>query len=551
MALAFLLRVIGIGFGLPDIYHQDEPIIVNHAMAIGVGGWNTHFFVVPPFTIYFLFLLYGTFFSIGKVFGIFNTAKDFGLLFMHDPSFFYIWGRFFIGVIFGVLTVWAVWFLAKRFFSEKSALWAAFLLAIMPFHVQHSHYIYADIPLTLAVVGMLFMLLLIVEKPSALNYVSFGAFTGWAISIKYTALYFVPVLLLAHFLSKKNGSLKWNSLVLLLGSGIASLFVFALFAPFTFIDFKECLNQLTSQTGAEGSLGLWHHLGYSIIGGTGILFIAFCFTGAALILRRSATKARLVITFIIIYYAVNVYFTQSFARYMLPLTPVLAILAGIAIEGLWTQKGVTFFVKYVLVSALSIELIAPTLYADLLYARKDTRTQCAEWFDKEAHPGSVVVVDNRFFGPHLLQSEEQIRQKFGLLDASEKNGARKARLDLMLQSIQGQKTYNVYQLAGMDQRSSKFLFLQPYADLSVEGLKKIGAKYLVINYADSGAETKEFVQKLLPKFELVQSFSPYRDAQKKYTVDPYDLTAAPHLPMEIFSRKSLGPYLEVYRIKNI
>ena len=57
LTIAFAVRLIGLPYGLPNLYHQDEMIVVNHAMGIGAGGWNPHFFVLPPFSIYFLFLI--------------------------------------------------------------------------------------------------------------------------------------------------------------------------------------------------------------------------------------------------------------------------------------------------------------------------------------------------------------------------------------------------------------------------------------------------------------------------------------------------------------
>ncbi|MEA3488885.1 MAG: hypothetical protein U9R44_00880, partial [Candidatus Omnitrophota bacterium] len=54
-----LLRVWGLGFGLPFQLHNDEPIIVNHAVAYGTGDLNPHFFIIPPLCSYLLFMCYG------------------------------------------------------------------------------------------------------------------------------------------------------------------------------------------------------------------------------------------------------------------------------------------------------------------------------------------------------------------------------------------------------------------------------------------------------------------------------------------------------------
>jgi len=101
LSLAFVLRLAGIHYGLPFLYHQDEPILVNHALSVGAGGWNTHFFVLPPFLIYFLFAIYGVYYVLGTVMGLFGSALDLVYAFAADPTPFYLAGRFFTGVLFG------------------------------------------------------------------------------------------------------------------------------------------------------------------------------------------------------------------------------------------------------------------------------------------------------------------------------------------------------------------------------------------------------------------------------------------------------------------
>ena len=66
----FLLRVWGIAFGLPFLYHADEPIIVNHALAFGAGDLNPHFFKIPPLVSYLLFACYGIYYLVGGFHGI-------------------------------------------------------------------------------------------------------------------------------------------------------------------------------------------------------------------------------------------------------------------------------------------------------------------------------------------------------------------------------------------------------------------------------------------------------------------------------------------------
>ncbi len=121
--LALALRIAGIGFGLPQLYHQDEPVIVNHAMAIGARGWNPHFFVLPPFSIYALFALYAVFFILGKLTGHFADASAFGSVFLNDPTAFYLIGRVVLGVFFGVLAVYWLYRVGTKHFSRKTGIY--------------------------------------------------------------------------------------------------------------------------------------------------------------------------------------------------------------------------------------------------------------------------------------------------------------------------------------------------------------------------------------------------------------------------------------------
>ena len=81
LALGLALRLAGVSFGLPHLYHADEPIVVNHALAYGTGDFHPHFFKIPPLVSYLLFLFYGLSYLVGKGIGLFQNVGDFELLF--------------------------------------------------------------------------------------------------------------------------------------------------------------------------------------------------------------------------------------------------------------------------------------------------------------------------------------------------------------------------------------------------------------------------------------------------------------------------------------
>jgi len=405
-----------------------------------------------------------------------------------------------------------------------------------------------DISLTFATSLLFHYFLKDLRSPDWGNTVAQGLLFGWAVAVKYTAVYFAPLILLTVWMSEARG---WvHRLKKIIACVALSLLVYAMISPYSFLDWHNFISQVKYQSGARGYAGYSHHLIYSLMGGTGVLFLISSVMGALIMLKKRPREGLVLAGGFIIYYFVNVYFSQNFARYMMPLVPMMCLWAGVMVDWLMTRSS-NKRLKYGALAVILMELAAPTVYGDYLFTTEDTRTECVRWFERNVPENTSVGVDNRFFGPQLLQSADQIRQKYEYLDSSGKETAKKARLDLLLQSIGARKTYNVYLLTSDQQRTTPFLFLRPYADETLEGLKKINAKYLVVNYADPDAGTQRFIGSIKDRLELIQSFSPYWSRIKKRSVDRWDLTAAPHLPGEIFSRKSLGPYLEVYRVKDV
>src|SRR3990167_7098710 len=147
IGLAFFLRIWGLSFGLPELYHADEPIVVNHALAYGTGDLNPHFFKIPPLISYLLFCCYGIYFIVLKLASQIATPDDFLKLFLTNPTSFYLIARIILGAALGTLSVWLIYVLCKKYYSLIVSLIASALLAVCFLHVRDSQYIYVDMPL--------------------------------------------------------------------------------------------------------------------------------------------------------------------------------------------------------------------------------------------------------------------------------------------------------------------------------------------------------------------------------------------------------------------
>ena len=135
LVLGFVVRFYGVQFGLPEIYHADEPMVVNHAVAYGSWDFNPHYFKLPPLLSYSLFFLYGIYFVLGYIVNVFNSISEFEMLFLTDPSSFYLIGRTVFGVIFGTATIYLVYLLALQLCGgKKVAILSALFLALSFLH---------------------------------------------------------------------------------------------------------------------------------------------------------------------------------------------------------------------------------------------------------------------------------------------------------------------------------------------------------------------------------------------------------------------------------
>ena len=96
LAVGLALRDWSVSYGLPDLYHPDEPRIVERAVRFHQGDLNPRFFNWPSLYMYVMAGVYGLVFgaSSGGVAGAFAR----------DPALFYLVGRL-VTALFGTATV--------------------------------------------------------------------------------------------------------------------------------------------------------------------------------------------------------------------------------------------------------------------------------------------------------------------------------------------------------------------------------------------------------------------------------------------------------------
>jgi len=430
--LALVTRLYGINHGLPYAYQVDEKWIVNSAMSFGTGDLNPHLFHWPGTTImYFLFFEFGLFFLGGWFLGIFHSAENFALLFMEDPSVFYLIARTTIAII-GTGTVFLTYELGKRMYSSKVGIIAAAFFAFNYLSIGVDHIVLPDTPLTFfCVLGMIFIYNIITEGKTS-SYCIAGLIIGIGIATKYNAGALILPLGIAHFIRTVNGVKKWSSTIFerkLLLSLLMVVTGFIIACPFALLDFSNFYHGVLSQffrthagsfgTDINNALLYYFFEGFPTAIGIGLTIlgaVSFIYS-----LKRCEKEDILLVSFIIFYFLFLFNAKVGAEKYLLFVLPFLAILSGrLLVDMFFSMKMSQKVSNPLLLLCTALLIIGPLtrgVYNDYLLTLKDTRTESKEWIESNIPSGIKIAIDSGNFdvakySAPLKASIESLRKKY-------------------------------------------------------------------------------------------------------------------------------------------
>ena len=185
LILAVALRLWGIGFGLPYVYHVDEPAYVSAALNLGAGiiGRQPN----PTGFSNILFGEYATYFILGRLTGQFTSTAAFEQAYRLDPSAFNLLGRI-TSALLGALTILVVFWLGRETWSAGAGLLAALFLAVAFLHVRDSHYAVPDVAATFFVTLCVFLCVHAVRRRIRWSLWAAAAAGGFGLATKWSVL---------------------------------------------------------------------------------------------------------------------------------------------------------------------------------------------------------------------------------------------------------------------------------------------------------------------------------------------------------------------------
>lgn len=548
LAAGLALRLWGIGFGLPNLHcRPDESTLVDKALAIGAGDLNPHFFNYPSFHFYLLALLYGAYYAIGRAIGWFSGVADFERLFFFNPSSFYLLGRICSAAL-GTASVGLAYLLGRKLDGRRAGLLSALFLSLAFLHVRDSHFATVDVPAVFHLLLGWVFLLRYLERAGWGDLFGSAILFGLATSTKYNLGVFGIAVLGAPWLiagqKGKRPGLQMAGALLAMGAA------FVAGSPYALLDFGnfwrdlnyERLHFIAGHGGRDLGRGWLYHLRFTLYYGLGWPLLLVALAGWVRLAWRRRLADLLLIGSLLLYGGVAGSGRGVFMRYLLPLVPLLCVVAGGGLAT-WGRRWGGW-------TALAGLLVAlPSGWAawqhDRLLVQADTRVLAAHWIEARLPDGAWIAMHGSDFGyPQVRRSRSGLHQELEDIRAAGLPGKRLERM-LQLEGYPPPPSYNVVELKGVNPFGRRSVWTQ----CDIDYLRSKGIEWVVTHEHPLAYSRVDptFRAQLEREAVLVQCFDPFRASGEIPVFDPLDAYYVPVAGFEGVERP--GPLIRIYALR--
>lgn len=399
LAVTFLLRLWGIKQGLPYSYNVDEAThFVPRAIAFFGHDLNPRYFLNPPAYSYLLHVVFELWFG-----GADGVQKAYAT----DPTAVYIVARV-VAAALGTIAVWLTYLAGTRFFNRNVGLLAAAIFGLAFLPIFYSHLALNDVPTLAPVALSLYGAASVMRRGRRRDYAIAGLGIGLAAATKYTGGITV-LCLLAAFVCDAAGGTRIGAARRLVMALLLALLAFVIANPYSVLDFSAFTAGVSSQAslaagqdpiklGTMPGGGIGYYL-WTFTWGLGWGPSLFALAGAVVLLvRRRFAMALVLLPAPIVFIAFMGTQQRFFGRWLMPIFPIVAILAAYAAVGLigWLVRSrrvpVAIAATVVCLLMLAQSLIS-VIHNDLVLSRPDTRNLARAWMVANVPAGAKVVIE--------------------------------------------------------------------------------------------------------------------------------------------------------------
>jgi 4-amino-4-deoxy-L-arabinose transferase-like glycosyltransferase len=398
LAVALALRLWGMRSGLPWVYNVDE---AQHfvPLAVGMQGGNLNpdgYFANPPAFTYLLAGLFRLWLG-GGVGRIYYSDHSTQLWLIARGT----------SAVLGTLAVWLLYLAGARLFDRRTGLIAAAVLAVAFLPVFYGKLALNDSPTLAPVCLSLWGSAGIVRFGRRRDHLIAGLGLGLAAATKYTGGIVVLPLVVAELSRWWPAGGRRRAALWLALTAVIAIAAFIAANPYSVIDFHRFIHQLARQSSESednGKLGLTYGSGvfyylWSITWGVGWAPGAAAAAGAvALALRRRWWVVAMLVPMTVAYLAFMGIQGRYFGRWLMPIIPVLCLLAAAAVAGAgdlaarwgrWPAAALTIAGGALLCG----QGLVYSIHSGIVNSRSDTRALARAWLVAHVPRGAHVVVE--------------------------------------------------------------------------------------------------------------------------------------------------------------
>jgi hypothetical protein len=515
-AVALGLRLYGLRYGLPAVYNPDEVAIMSRALAFAKGDLNPHNFLYPSFYFYVLFAWEGLIAVLAVATRSLASLREFQNEFFLDPTRVFVAGRFLTALL-GTATAFAAGALGSRLHATIVGPVAAILVAVAPLHVLNSHYVKHDVPVTLLIVLAYLLYARLWDLPSkdlppkggSRWIASAAAITGAAFSTHYYAVFLAIPLAWSAARGGANGADAVKRVAL---AGVVSAIVFFALSPFILVEPATAWRDMVANRQIVVDRAV-DNLGYLasaaryaqllVLDTIGVPAAILAVAGLVVSFRRDPWKTAWLLSFPIPF-LLFIMTTYPASRYLVPLVPFIAVLAGIGVADLWRRRA---RIGYFALLLAFVAAIVESYRIGAFIRHTDTRTLAHE-FIRARVPAGVTILSQPYSVPlestreslreAVLRSGQLMPMKTQFQIIREPYPSPAYRVLLMGQGLDADKLYvPLNQLGGSD---------------ALAVLRREHVAFVVLKrYNDPDPATVPFLAALAREGRRIAVFSPYRN----------------------------------------
>lgn len=394
-----VLRLWGASHGLPWAYNADENgHFLPQAVGMFRGDLNPHYFVNPPgFTYATHLLLWLRFGGADQVWSAYSS----------DPGSVIIVGRV-ASALLGVSSVWLIYLAGTRLLDRRTGLLAAATLSVAFLPVFYGHLALNDAPTVAPIALGLWAAAGVLRLGRDRDYLVAGIAIGLAAAVKYTGgIVLLPLVAAAAVQAAQPGGRvpAMRGMMLAL---VTFAIGFVAANPYALLDFDNFWFGIAHQSSGAGAgttdkLGMTEDNGlvfyvWTLTWGLGVVPLVAAL-GALAPLWRDERRVLLVLLPAPLLFLLFMS-TQGrfFARWMLPVYPMLALLAGYGVARVvgWCAerrpdlRHVALIVGGILLCGQGL---LASVHVGAVLSKRDTRNETRDWMVRHIPAGQKIVLE--------------------------------------------------------------------------------------------------------------------------------------------------------------